>query len=248
MKSQKLISIILKRDGRKFPRLPTAVEYRRVGRTVYLDESGTLPDPRDPAVVVAAISTQTPQRLKSMTKIIRKHYAKSNPPEIKFYRAGDRTKKKFLEKLAAQDVEIFVLIVEKQNQSITDSPENFALLCWLLLEDCLLYYQHQIKHVVLDRHFQRTIDQDKFNQVLTSLLDEPLSPVHVDSQTEPLVNVADMVAGSVLWAQTGKDNVFYQIIRTKIVSERVIKWKQIKTRFWQEKTRRNRRKRPSQTS
>lgn len=216
--------------------------------TIYIDESGTLPDPRDPAVVVAAVSTQSPGRLRPVAKIIRKRYAKNNPPEIKFYRSGDKTKRKFLEKLANQDVEIFVLIVEKQNQSISDSPENFALLCWLLLEDCFLYYRSQIKQVVFDRHFSRAIDQDKFNQVLTDLLNKPLSPVHVDSQTEPLVNVADMVAGSVLWAQTGKDNVFYQIIRSKIVSERVIKWKQIKTRFWQKKTRRNRRRRPSQTS
>lgn len=221
---------------------------KRVISTIYIDESGTLPDSQDPVVVVAAVSTQAPGRLKSVAKIIRKRYVKGNPPEIKFYRAGDRTKRKFLEKLASQDVEVLVLIVEKQNQSIADSPENFALLCWLLLEDCLLYYRNQIKQVVFDRHFYRAIDQDKFNQVLTGLLDKPLSPIHVDSQTEPLVNVADMVAGSVLWAQTGKDNAFYQIIRSKIVSERVIKWKQIKTRFWQEKTRRNRRKRPSQTS
>lgn len=216
--------------------------------TIYIDESGTLPDPRDPAVVVAAVSTQAPKRLKLVAKSIRKRYVKNHPPEIKFYRSGDKTKRKFLEKLANQDVEIFVLIVEKQNQSIGDSPENFGLLCWLLLEDCLLYYRSQIKQVVFDRHFSRAIDQDKFNQVLTDLLNKPLFPVHVDSQTEPLVNIADMVAGSVLWAQTGKDNVFYQIIRSKIVSERVIKWKQIKTRFWQEKTRRNRRRRPSQTS
>jgi len=143
---------------------------------------------------------------------------------------------------------VFVLVINKQNKSIKDSPENFALLCWQLLEECQLYYQESIKQVVFDKHFHKTTDQKSFDQTLKKLLGKSFSFKHVDSQTEPAVNAADMVAGSALWALTNKEDKYYQIIKEKIVVEKTISWKKMAGKYWHKKTRSNRRKRPSKTS
>jgi len=65
--------------------------------TVFIDESGTLPDPKDKVVIVAAVGTEAPKQLLTISKSVRK-FQKKKTTEIKFYRAGERTKKKFWHK------------------------------------------------------------------------------------------------------------------------------------------------------
>lgn len=198
---------------------------------IYVDESGTLPDPKDPVVVVAAVATYSPYELvlpkKSASKILRKE----NVREIKFYKAGVNTKTKFLTILAKLDVKIFVLILEKNGKKIPDSPENFAIACALVLRDCLDYYQNSVKSIIFDRHFHNQLDREKFDSVLKKLIGENLSISHADSLKEPAVNTADMIAGSLLWKRTGKDDQFYKIIKNKIVEEKVVNWKEAKKWF-----------------
>lgn len=201
--------------------------------TIFIDESGTLPDPKDQVIIVAAVGTNLPQKLTKVSKSVRKYLKRSKKTlsEIKFYRAGEKTKRKFLEALAKQNVAIFTLAVEKYGQKIVDTPGNFALLCWLLLEDCFLFYQKGVKQIIFDRHFHQLKDQEEFNQILVRLLDKKLVINHVDSQQDPRVNAADMVAGSLLWFKTGKNKKFYQLIKKKVISEKVLNWKEIKRKF-----------------
>ena len=214
--------------------------------TLFIDESGTLSDLKDQIVVVAAVGTNFPKMVNKISKSSTGKLAKGEKatPEIKFYRSGERTKRLFLAELAKEDVEIFTLTVDKGGQKISDTPENFAVLCWFLIEDCIIFYGNQIKEIVFDRHFHQLADRALFNEKLTALLDKKITLTHVDSQQNPAVNTADMVAGSLLWARTGKENKFYRMIKNKIISEKVINWKEIKGRFLQ-KIPSNRRKRPS---
>lgn len=96
---------------------------------VLLDESGTLPDPRDKYIVVGAIGLSDIKKgigvLKNITSSLRKKEAKIT--ELKFYYAGERTRRKVLSGIVLEEFEIFVLIVDKQRRKIADTPENFAL-------------------------------------------------------------------------------------------------------------------------
>ncbi|MFH1601458.1 MAG: DUF3800 domain-containing protein [Candidatus Shapirobacteria bacterium] len=214
--------------------------------TIFIDESGTLPDPKDPVIIVAAVGTSLVEKLRKILNNTKKTLKKGcRYSEIKFYNAGKRTKKKFLKELTRQEVSLFILIINKQKQKIADTPENFALLCWLILEDCRLFYGNKITKLVFDRHFHRLEDQLAFNQTLEKFLKQNLSILHVDSQLTTEVNTADMVAGSLLWKYTNKSDEFYQIIKNRIVSEKFINWKEAKAKFWQEKISLNRRMRPS---
>ena len=126
---------------------------KRKNITIFVDESGTLPDPKDSVVIIAAVGTKIPSRLRKINNEVRKYLKMKKTPEIKFYTAGDRTRKAYLKAISKENLEIFVLTVEKAGKKISDSPQNFALLCWFLLEDCLNLYHKNLKEVTFDRHF-----------------------------------------------------------------------------------------------
>ena len=210
--------------------------------TIFIDESGTLPDPKDKVVIVAAVGTKLPDKLLEIEKKIRKglrqQKKKDNIAEIKFYHAGDKTKQKFLELLLKCEIDIFVLIIQKDQQRITDSPENFALLSYLLIEQVLFFYPaDRIEKIIFDKHFHQTKDLALFSRLLLKFLKRQIKIQHVDSLADSRVNSADMVAGSLLWKYTGKDDKFYKIICDKIISENVLHWKQAKRKLFKfEKT------------
>src|SRR3990167_2001460 len=206
---------------------------QKAERCIFFDESGTLSDPHDSVIIIAAVSSSSPDQLVEVTAQTRKQLRnrKIDLPEVKFYRSGENTRKIFLKELSQTDIELFILTVKKKGQSIADTPENFAFLCWLLLEECVLFYDRTISEIVFDKHFYRKIDQDRFDSALHRLSDLNVNFKHVDSIQDVRVNVADMVAGSTLWHQTGKDSRYYKIIASKIISEKVLHWKEARRKF-----------------
>lgn len=150
---------------------------------IYVDESGTLPDPKGPIVVIAAVATYLNNQL-----ILPKKSIKSKSGEVKFYNSGENTKKKYL------------------GQKIPDTPENFAAICSLILHDCLSYYSDCLISIIFDRHFHRSSDREAFDEIIKKLISQNITISHVDSLKEPAVNTADMIAGSLLWKQTGMVN------------------------------------------
>jgi hypothetical protein len=91
---------------------------------IFIDESGTLPDPRDKYIAIAGVSARD---LKKVENIISRvlfslRQQKTNLKEIKFYYAGQNTKRQFLSSLVATDLKIFVIIIEKQGRKIPDTP------------------------------------------------------------------------------------------------------------------------------
>lgn len=203
--------------------------------TIFIDESGTLPDTKDEVIVVAAVGTNVPSQFSQLFNKVRKQLKKSGGlSEVKFYTAGDKTKEIFFKHLAKEDLGIFVLIVDKKGRKIPDSPKHFALLCWLLLSEVLNFYP-KIKEIVFDRHFQQKQDLESFNNFLKNLLNSSVVFRHVDSQQVKEVNVADMIAGAVLAYIRGKNSRFYQMFKEKIISETKINWPEAKRKLLQKK-------------
>ena len=198
----------------------------------YVDESGTLPDPKDKVIILAAVGTFTPWRIEKFIKGIRKSRdLKANAGEVKFYTAGDKTKEKFFGFLSKEQVDIFILVVDKMGRRIADSPDNYAVLCWLLLRDVLDFYE-EVDQVVMDRHFHRNKDLEGFNKRLMEMIQGNLMVEHVDRRENISVNVADMVAGAVLAKETGKDDCYYQMIRKKIIVEVKLNWPEAKRKLF----------------
>lgn len=201
--------------------------------SIFIDESGTLPDPKDRVIVVAAVGVDFPERIESIIKTVRKRGRfEKEVGELKFYTAGDKSKTLFLEKMVEEDFGIFILTVEKMGRKIPDTPKHFALLCWLLLTDIINFYP-SFKEVIFDKHFHRKKDIEEFNKNLKALVGKRLPPIeHVDSREDKKINVADMVAGAVLAKEAGKDDRFYRIFKEQIISETRINWPEAKRKLF----------------
>lgn len=199
--------------------------------TIYIDESGTLPDPKDKLVVVAAVGTPSPERIDTIFKQAKKGASlKKLTGELKFYTAGDKTKKLFFEAVAKQDFAVYILIVDKMGRRIPDTPENYAALCCLILND-ILTFSSDVKTLVFDRHFSRRTDLDRFNYSVGKIINKQISILHVQSVEEKRVNIADMIAGATLAKETGKDSRFYEMFERKVVSVKRVNWVEVKKRF-----------------
>lgn len=202
---------------------------------IFIDESGTLPDPKNNVIVLAGVATNLPKDLAKVLNSIKK---RPNPNrksqmkrEIKFYTAGNRTRTGYLKLLRNLNVAIFALAVQKGRQIITDSPENYAVLSWLLLIDCFAYYKKEKIHLIFDRHFHNKTDERKFFLTLENLFGKPLSQETADSLKNPGITAADMVAGSILSFQINKNPEFYKLIEEKMTSLKIIHWKEAKKQF-----------------
>lgn len=198
---------------------------------VYIDESGTLPDPVDTVVVVAAVGTVLPERIDLIFKQVKKKAAFTKPSgEIKYYTAGEKTKLLFFELLKKEDVTICVLVIDKMGRKISDTPEHYAALCLFLLEDVVSVI-HKIREIHFDRHFSRKADTEAFNTFVRTLVGPDVPIRHVDSMEDKRVNVADMVAGAILASETGRDTRFADMIKRKILRVRRIAWRVVKERL-----------------
>jgi len=200
--------------------------------TVFIDESGTLPDPEDRVIIVAAVGTRSPDRIeKVMRKVRKKAKFKSKSGELKYYTAGEKTKVLFFKEIAREQLGIFILTVEKMGRKIPDAPKHFAVLCWLLLADVFNFYP-QVGEIVFDRHFHKDKDIKEFNGYLKNLLGKLPKIKHVDSKKDTRVNVADMVAGAVLAKEVGKEKRFYKMLKKQIISIARINWPEAKRRLF----------------
>jgi len=114
---------------------------------IYIDESGSLSDPRDTIVTLAAIKTPSPRPLCWIIKRVkrgvrRKQPRRDTPPEFKFYTTTDSARVAVLEALAREQVEVYVLSVFKGTQIIPHTPENYGILLCELLRMCGAEHEH----------------------------------------------------------------------------------------------------------
>ena len=200
---------------------------------IFIDESGTLPDPKDKFIVICGVAVERVKESENIFSRIRTslRQRKIKVQEIKFYYAGRNTKWQFLSGLVSANLKIFGLIVDKKGRKIADTPENFGILVAELVNEINLWYKVKKINLVLDRHFHRKVDEDRLNQLLKSKInkkDLKYQIRHVDSRRNFLVNIADMAAGAILWKYGGKDLQFYNLIKENIIIEKIVNWPEIK--------------------
>lgn len=199
---------------------------------ILVDESGTLPDPKDKFIVIAGVGFE---KIKEATNLMN-HILKSlrqrkiKIKEIKFYYAGERTKRQILSGIISAGFEIFIIIVDKKRRKIPDTPENFSLLVNELINEIYLWQPEKNLKIIIDRHFHRRIDEKNFDNLIRRSVKKDLSYSiqHVKSQQNFIINLADFVAGATL-AKYNKNNVqFYDIIKENILLEKIVNWPELK--------------------
>lgn len=202
--------------------------------TLLIDEAATLPDPKDRFVIIAAVVTKRAHGLEKIIISARKRIPfkgkrkkERKTSELKFYTAGDKTRKFILQEIAKRKIKIFVLIVDKKGRRIADNPENYGLLVAKLLLKITRKLKRRINLILVDQHFDSAEKRGRFKDIIEKVVGRPLNLFQVDSLEDKRINLADFVAGAPLADVTGKNKEFKEIIKSKIVVELKISWQDI---------------------
>jgi hypothetical protein len=154
--------------------------------------------------------------------------------ELKFYYAGDKTKRQVLAGIVANQLELFALAVDKRRRKVEDSPENFAIIVAELLQETLAWKTAiSTVKLTIDRHFFRKVDMERFDKVLRVIVapEVALTISHLDSQQNLIINLADFVAGALLSKYNRNKLNFYEIIRENLVFEKAVGWPELKQKY-----------------
>ena len=202
-----------------------------------LDESGRLPD-GTAFFTLAGVLTSTPDAVRNLIrravfkagKRLQRH--RSQASEFKWSNSSAHLREDILRRLAAAEVELYALTVRKEGRHIADSPENYATLTCALLQ--LVWGQHPNLALVFDRHFTSPAQVAKVNTLIYRRwpAEGILSIDHVDSAQEPLVQLADFVAGAIYTGHKAGDPS-PAVIAGKLKVAVVKDWTEIK-RSWEE--------------
>ena len=203
---------------------------------IFGDESGTLVDPRDVAVVVALIATTDPDQLRFIIRRAWRKYGerkgKRRPiHEFKFHDVEEIDRRRVLKALSEAQAEFVVLVVEKGEQKIPDTPENYGILLAEAIETCRAYYPAAKIVVTLDRHFSKPAFLDAVSERLVQWLSLSDAPKYADSRTSPIVQLADFVAGAFHRKHTSGDGSLAVIVRERIVEQRILRWQELKRKW-----------------
>ncbi len=197
-----------------------------------IDESGTLPDPDDKFVVVAGVTVRKIKEGHNLISRTLESLRRDNDKirEIKFYYSGKRTRRRMLSAIASADIGIFMLIVDKKDRKIADSPENFALLVAELINEIFLWGAEKNFKVLIDKHFHKKSDEQQFDNRLKRLIKETVDYDlrHIDSQKEQIINLADFIAGASLTKHNRDNPYFYNFIKESILLEKIVNWPELK--------------------
>jgi len=199
-----------------------------------LDEAGRLPGGTR-YFVVAILVTRDPASLRKIIPRVRLQMGKAEArkrrsiPELKWRNAGRRTRERVLEALACADVEVFLFVLDKEGRKVVDTPDNYARIVGELLRFCVSQYGRLA--LIIDKHFALARQRALFDETIRGLLGtgEPLRITHVDSETDPFVQLADFVAGST-YDKYARGTHTNDLFADRIAGELVEKWTHLRAR------------------
>lgn len=199
----------------------------------FIDESGSLPDPSDVIVVIAAVVAHARDLgLARLLAMVRrqlpdkgKRKRERKLTELKFHETSDATRRKILSALTKQDVTLFIVVVDKAGSVISDTPNNYATLIEQVVPYCLERFP-RLRRVFIDRHFTRSTDEAVLRKRIESQFDEMVDLRFVNSSQETRIDLADFVAGAVAYTQRFDDTRYEELIRSEIAVYRVLRWKE----------------------
>ncbi len=206
----------------------------------FLDESPSLSD--DTFFFCVDIVSTSEKINKNLQKILKNARHKivkkklKQLSELKFYNSDEKTKMYILSQIAKCDVEIVVLILDKDRRKIIDTPENYGIVVGVAIVEFLKL--HSSLSLTIDKKFTNLNQQNDFLQNCQNVINK-LSPKGknvffnppIDSRKESNVQLADFVAGAFNAKYNKQEARYWEVIKNIIKIEKVVKWTEIKKRI-----------------
>lgn len=206
----------------------------------FLDESPALSDSvLFFCVNIISTSDRTNKQLQKIIKKARKRIVKKkirSLSEIKFHDSEEKIRLYVLREIAKQDVKIIAIAVDKEGRKVNDTPQNYGAVVGIAIAEFLSFYP--ALNITLDKKFTKDEQVAEFLRVAQNTV-QLLSPLNtsvvfnppVDSKSESLIQLADFVAGALQTKYNQRDGHYFEVIATKIVRVKVIKWTELKKRI-----------------
>jgi hypothetical protein len=191
-----------------------------------LDEAGDTGDAKGSSryLVIAVVLTSNLHWLRKAALRAIRRMNKRSLPELKAKHTPDKVMIQLLEDVAALDIEIAAVVLDKQKvKQPEDSEDLYRQVCARVVRRCLEKYPH----------FSLSVDKRYTNQQLRDRLvmaifeSTPHLPGDVvceyaDSEREKAMQVVDAVAWAVFQKYERGNETFYRIIRDRIIVEEML--------------------------
>lgn len=194
----------------------------------YLDESANLSDENFFFCVGIVFGDKKVERdfehIIKKTRNNLKIYKKKFVSELKFNNSSDKLKKYIFNKIDKLNIKIVAVLVNKEGRAVKDSVDNYSL---TIIQTVKELKDKTNLSLILDKKYTNFSQ----NMMLLSKLKKGQPSVlfsTADSQNNYGLQIADFVVGAVNYKYNRKDGSYYDIIKNKFVSEKVIKWTKIK--------------------
>ncbi len=191
-----------------------------------LDEAGDTGDTKGSSrylVIAVVMINNLHWRRKAVLRAIRR-MNKRSLPELKAKRTPGKVMIHLLEDVAALDIEIAAVILDKQKAKRPDDSEDwYRQVCARVVRRCLEKYPHF--SLIADKRYTNQRLRDRL--VMAILESTPYSPgdmvwEYADSEREKAVPAVDAVAWAIFQKYERGDETFYRIIQDKIIVEEVL--------------------------
>ena len=205
---------------------------------VFIDESGDLGyEARSSKyLVITALLTSDPTAIKRCIRKVKQKVIKKKDKsleEIKFSRASRVVKRRTLESLKEEDLEVYTIILNKSSvyNDLKENKNEVYNYVTRLLFDNLVFPKPLFKlNVIVDRHSGTKL-QNEYNTYLSLKIKEHISRhlkravepdieiKHLSSQNELELQAVDMISGAIFNKYEFNRDAYYKIIKPKIRKE-----------------------------
>jgi hypothetical protein len=146
-------------------------------------------------------------------------------PEFKAKHTPKRITAKLLRRVVEAEAEIVAVILDKQQVSQPEDPEDWHRgLCTQVIQQCLT--RHPTLHLVADQRYANPILRQRLVEAIVGGITQQhaiFSFEHADSRQEKAIQAADAVAWALFQKYEWGNDDLYKIIEGKIVVEKMVR-------------------------
>jgi len=202
----------------------------------YSDDSPTLADSENNLAVAVVVTLEADsKRLAKIPKRVRQRLMNKKLrqlPELKFSNSDEKTRLRVLRMIANGRAELFVLIINKGGRQVIDSPLNNGI---VLGNACAMVLEKKGRvSLTPDKKFTNPNETARYIETAIQVVADRAPDGFLvikepaESQQESLIQLADFVAGAVSHKYNRSDDHYFKIVEKKIVSEKRLRWTDIK--------------------
>jgi len=185
----------------------------------YLDESGDIGQSANASrhLLVALVVVDQPKTLQAVIARTRRwlRQTKKDLPEFKGVSSDPRVTQRLLRELARTDCELSIVVADKSLPGPATVEALYHQLCARAIRRCAERYGPMT--ITLDkRHTNPRLERERLAAVVSQLAGQSVGLISRDSQAEPGLQVADVVAwGMFQRFERGVDR-YYELVRARV--------------------------------